>query len=45
LEGRSLRQTAAAADGFNSSIGVDGRMFREDIAAAWPTRPCSRPRA
>jgi len=33
-EGRSLRQTAAAADGFNSSIGVDGRMFREDIAGS-----------
>ncbi len=33
-EGRSSKRTAAAADDFNSSVGIDGRMFREDIAGS-----------
>ena len=29
--GRSGKETAKAADDFNSSIAVDGRMYRQDI--------------
>ena len=32
--GRSLEQTAALADDFNSSIAVDSRMYRQDIAGS-----------
>ena len=29
--GRTTAETAKAADDFNSSVAVDGRMYREDI--------------
>ena len=32
--GRSLEQTAALADDFKSSIAVDSRMYRQDIAGS-----------
>ena len=32
--GRTAGETSAVADEINSSIGVDGRMFREDIAGS-----------
>ena len=32
--GRTTAETAKAADDFNSSVAVDGRMYREDIAGS-----------
>ena len=32
--GRSEAETSALADAFNSSIAVDGRMFKQDITAS-----------
>ena len=38
--GRSEAETSALADAFNSSIAVDGRMYRQDITAPWHTPQC-----
>ena len=32
--GRSEAETSALADAFNSSIAVDGRMFKQDITGS-----------